>query len=112
MGAFLARAVQLPPALAVPLGEAWDEAWHAEGSPGPAALARAVTAAAAAGRDWDGTRKAAWRIPVVQRWPVSGYTVRRALSDAAGAGLTRDLISDADYATLSGPWELVTGEAA
>ena len=81
-----------------------------DGSPAPAALETARKAAGCAGLDWHGTRKAAWRAVMAAKLPETGYTLRRAVSDAAHAVLARGLISEADFAALRGPWRQVTGE--
>jgi hypothetical protein len=104
-GDLLTAAAALTDEQAVALAAAWDMLWHADGSPAPAAAAAARAAALAAGRDWDGARREAWNIAFRASWPVSGYPVRRGISDAVHAVLVRDLISDAEFAALYAPWQ-------
>ncbi len=107
-GDLLAAAAALTGEQAVALAAAWDTLWHADGSPAPAAAAAPRAAAIGAGRDWDGARREAWNIAFRADWPVSGYPVRRGISDAAHAVLVRDLISGAEFAALYAPWQQAT----
>ncbi|MGC2163403.1 MAG: hypothetical protein WA634_15955, partial [Silvibacterium sp.] len=106
----LDKAAALNAAQARALSLAWDELWHAEGSPAPAALRRAKQAATQSGRDWEDARRRAWNLADSAPWP-SSYQIRRGISDAGHAILAADLISVADYAALRAPWDQVTGQA-
>lgn len=108
MAALLDKAAALDAAQAKALSIAWAVLWNAEGTIAPAALRRAKQAATDAGRDWEGARWRAWNLADSAPWP-SSYQIRRGISDAAHALLVRDLISEADYAALRGPWDRVTG---
>ena len=91
---------------------AWDAARDAARD---AAWAAARDAARAAAWDaaWDAARAAAWDAA----WAAAGDAARNAAWDAAGdaaraarARVVRDLISDAHYRLLAGPWLEVIGE--
>lgn len=109
VAALLARAAGLDVSASGALGRDWDQAWHADYSPGPAALTAAQQAAAGHGRDWKTVRDLAWDVATRASWP-AGYPVKRGISDAATALLAADLISEADFGTLTGPWRRVAGE--
>lgn len=88
-----------------------------------AAEAKKLAAARYAALDsaWDVARRAAWSNARRGAWDAAGgaawnaaggngrIAVRGAAGDAAQAAVVRDLISDAHFQALAGPWESVMG---
>jgi hypothetical protein len=99
----LARAQALDAAQAQALGKAWDAA-------GDEVLRGAEGACKDAGRDWDGTLRAARLVFFRGNWPSTGYGTTRAITDAVMAVLAGDLITVDGFALLTAPWREVAGE--
>jgi len=82
-----------------------DAAWNAARS---AAWKTARDAARSAA--WDAAWKAAWDTAWNAAWGAARSAAWNAAGDAILAHLTRDLISEAQFQVLAGPWISVTGD--
>ena len=98
-------AAMLGVAEASELNAAWHAAWDAVLVDGT----RLVAWNAAGDDAWVAAWDAAWDAAGDDARDSSWEAARAAARDAAQAAVVRDLISDADYRTLAGPWEAVMG---